>query len=136
MTAQKKYFDILHRVAETVEPVARQRLAACLVYKNQIISMGINKRKTHPFQRQFAKHEEAIFLHAETDCIVNALRQLDAVDLKKCTMYITRIKKADENAKSYISGLAKPCEGCERALAQFGITNVYYSLDNEGWEKL
>jgi tRNA(Arg) A34 adenosine deaminase TadA len=136
MSKHKKYFDILHRVAETVEPVARQRLAACLVYKNQIVSMGINKRKTHPFQQQFAKHEEAIFLHAETDCIVNALRQIDADDLKRCSMYITRIKKSDENAKNFISGLAKPCDGCQRALAQFDIGNVYYSLDNEGWEKL
>lgn len=131
-----KYFDILHKVAETVEPVARQRLAACLVYKNQIVSIGINKKKTHPFQQQYAKNEESIYLHAETDCIVNALRNINAVDLKKCTLYIKRIKKEDGNATDFVSGLAKPCSGCRRAIAQFDIKNVYYSLDNEGWDVL
>lgn len=131
-----KYFDILRKVAETVEPVARQRLAACLVYKNQIVAMGINKKKTHPFQQQYSKNEDAIYLHAENDCIVNALRTLSSVDLKKCSLYIMRIKKRDEKAKKYISGLAKPCCGCQRAIAQFDIKNVYYSLDEEGWEPL
>ena len=131
-----KCFDILRKVAETVEPVSRMRLAACLVYKNQIVAMGINKRKTHPFQQQYSKNDEAIYLHAETDCIVNALRTMSAVDLKKCSLYIMRIKKRDENAKNYISGLAKPCSGCQRAIAQFDIKNVYYSLDGEGWGQL
>ena len=131
-----KYFDILRKVAETVEPVARQRLAACLVYKNQIVAMGINKKKTHPFQQQYSKNEDAIYLHAENDCIVNALRTLSSVDLKKCSLYIMRIKKSDQKAKKYISGLAKPCCGCQRAIAQFDIKNVYYSLDEEGWEQL
>lgn len=131
-----KYFDILFKVAETVEPVARMRLAACLVYKNQIVAMGVNKKKTHPFQQQYSKNEDAIYLHAENDCIVNALRTMPAVDLKKCSLYIMRIKKSDEKAKNYIPGLAKPCSGCQRAIAQFDIKNVYYSLDGGGWEQL
>jgi deoxycytidylate deaminase len=50
------------------------RLAAALVYRNEIIAMGTNKNKTHPFQKKYASNADAIFLHAEIDAICNALR--------------------------------------------------------------
>jgi deoxycytidylate deaminase len=125
----KKYFDILQKVAEALEPVSRQRIAAMLVYKNDVIAVGYNKMKTHPFQRQFAKHEDAIYLHAEVDCIKNALRNVDLNIIKKSTMYVLRVKRPDDNPKKFVRGLAKPCCGCQRALAQFGIKDVHYTTD-------
>jgi deoxycytidylate deaminase len=133
--ACEKYFKILQKVAEAVEPVSRQRLSACLVYKNEIIGMGFNKKKSHPFQRKFSKHEEAIYLHAEIDAIKNALKNVDAETISKSTLYIMRVKYEDMNAKRFVRGLSKPCEGCARAIAQFGIKKVYYTTE-EGFDYL
>jgi tRNA(Arg) A34 adenosine deaminase TadA len=131
-----KYFDILQKVAEAVEPVARCRLAACLVYKNQIVSIGTNKNKSHPFARRFAKHEEAIYLHAETDCIRNALKHISVEELSKCSMYVLRVKRPDKKPHNWTTGIAMPCEGCMKAIAQFDIKRVYYTIEEGKYECL
>lgn len=125
---QPKYFNFLSKVAYTVEPVRRARLAACLVYKNEIISVGYNQKKSHPFQKHFGKNEEAIFLHAETAAIVNAIKTHDLETIKKSSMYVLRLKKVGKSP-ILVQGLAKPCIGCQRALAQFDISDVYYTTD-------
>jgi deoxycytidylate deaminase len=123
----QKYLDMLCEVAETVEPVARQRMAAAVVLKNHVISVGINKRKTHPVQQKYSKHKEAIWLHAEIDAIIGALRHISPEELSQCTMYVARVKRPDDNPNVFVEGLAKPCEGCQHALEQFGIKKVYYT---------
>lgn len=129
-------FDLLKKVAESIDPVARQRLVAALVYKGEIIAFGHNKKKTHPFAKRFCKHEEAIYLHAEVDCIKNALRDYDINVLKKSTMFVLRVKKPEKyKTPKFILGMAKPCEGCQRAIATFGIKNVYFTTD-DGYDTL
>jgi hypothetical protein len=108
----------------------RARLAACLVYKNNIISYGINQMKSHPFQARFSRNSESIYLHAETDCIKNALRIIDINEISKSTLYICRIKYCDTSKKQLIWGLSKPCNGCAKAIATFNIKNVVYTCDN------
>lgn len=131
----EKYLNILEKVAMASEPVFRQRLAALLVYKNEVIAIGINKTKSHPFQRKYAKHDDAIYLHAEVDCIKNALRNYDEDIIAKSTMYVLRMKHPDRNPKKFMRGLSKPCEGCQRAIAAYDIKNVYYTTD-EGYDYL
>lgn len=133
--AREKFWNLAEKVAIAAEPVSRQRLAAILVYKNEVLAIGYNKRKSHPFQRQFAKHEEAIYLHAEIDCIKNALRLYDEEMISKATMYVLRVKRPDDDHKAFVRGLAKPCCGCERAIAAFDIKKVYYTTD-EGYDYL
>lgn len=130
-----KFWNILEKVAIALDPVSRQRMAACLVYKNEIISIGTNKFKTHPIAKQFSKHEEAIYLHAEIDCIKNALRVVDVDFLSKCTMYVLRVKRPDNDLKKFIHGMAKPCSGCEMGIETFGIKRVYFTTDN-GYSEL
>lgn len=130
-----KYLNILEKVAMASEPVFRQRLAALLVYKNEVIAIGINKTKSHPFQRKYAKHDDAIYLHAEVDCIKNALRQYDEDIIAKSTMYVLRMKHPENKPKTFMRGLAKPCEGCQRAIAAYDIKHVYYTTD-EGFDYL
>ena len=125
---QPKYFNYLTKIATTIEPVRRARLAACLVYKNEIISVGYNQKKSHPFQKQFGKNEEAIFLHAETAAIVNAVKTHDLETIKKSSMYVLRLKRVGKSPV-LVQGLAKPCIGCQRAVAQFDISDVYYTTD-------
>ncbi|MFM7851590.1 MAG: hypothetical protein ACKO96_06630, partial [Flammeovirgaceae bacterium] len=52
-----KYIEMLSKIAVAIEPVRKARIAACLVYRNEIISFGINQMKTHPFQAQFSKNQ-------------------------------------------------------------------------------
>lgn len=134
ISRHEKYMNILSKVAITVEPVAQARIAACIVYKNEIISFGINKKKSHPFQAKFGKNKDSIYLHAENDCIKNALRNLSVDEVAKSTLYICRVKF--DMTKNFVFGLAKPCPGCARAIASFGIKNVIYSNDNMGYEYL
>jgi len=132
----KRVIDILSKVAVAVEPVANARLAAALVYKNEIVSFGINKKKTHPFQAKYGKNKDSIFLHAENDCIMNALRIISVDQLSKCSLYICRVKYSNNVERKFVYGLAKPCPGCARAIANFNIRNVIYSSDNNSIEKL
>lgn len=130
MNRHEKYFGILEKIAEAVEPVGKARLASMLVYKNDIVSVGYNQRKSHPFQQKFSHHEEAIYLHSETHCIKNALRHVSLDVLSKCTLYVLRVKRPHNHAENdFIWGEARPCKGCQRAIAQFGIKKVYFTTD-------
>jgi deoxycytidylate deaminase len=128
----------LEKVALASDTISanRARLAACIVYKNNIVAYGINQMKSHPFQAKFSKNIESIFLHAETDCIKNSLRFLELDELSKSTLYICRIKYCDTSKKELIWGISKPCVGCQRAIATFNIRKVVYSCDGDSYKYL
>lgn len=121
------YMSTLAKLATSIEKVAGARVSSCLVLKNNILSFGFNKRKSHPFQAKFGKNEECIFLHAEIDAIKNALKCTSVEDLQRSTLYIYRSKKVNGVETN---GLAKPCVGCMRAIVSFNIKNVVYSTDD------
>ena len=125
---------ILHTLAKIAEANddSNIRFAAAIVYRNKIVSVGFNHRKSHPFQAKFAKNSEAIYLHAETHAIKNALREIPVGDLSKCELYISRVKKPQAGDKHFVWGLSKPCSGCERAIAEFGIKRTIYTCDEVG----
>lgn len=125
--------QLLNIAAAIEEPVGKARLAASIVQYNSVIAYGISQYKTHPLQSRFSSNSEAISLHAEICAIKNALRTINLSDLSKCTLYIARSKYFDQDRTSVIPGLAKPCSGCMRAIATFGIKKVIYTLDNSGW---
>ena len=131
-----KVMDSLAKIAEDLDKNMNRsgaRLASAIVFKNQVVSYGVNQNKSHPFHSQFSDHGDAIFLHAETDAIKNALKRIDENELSKATLYICRVKydKAGKN-KSMTWGLSKPCVGCQRAIATFGIGDVIYSAEGVG----
>lgn len=117
------------RVLETLNKVAllsdhpKFQMAAAIVYRNSILGIGCNRMKSHPFQAKYSKNQESIFLHAEVHAIKNALKEHAVDRIRGAEMIIVRRTK-----KGY--GMAKPCEGCMRALAEFGIDNVYYTTDS------
>lgn len=108
----------------------RFKLAAGIVYRNHVIATGINSYKTHPMMLQFGKNSEALFIHAEIDAIKNALRLITPDQLSKCDMYVVRVKRPDNNLRSWCHGLAKPCVGCQRAIISFGLKNIYYTTND------
>ncbi len=127
---EKRIMDFLRRQAIDVEPVKSSRMAAAIVYKNNIISIGHNSRRTHPFQAKYGKNPLAICMHAEINAIKNALNHLEVTDFKKTTIMIYRVKKQNGLRKAaWVDGMAKPCEGCARAIMEFGIKKIVYSTE-------
>ena len=123
---------ILHTLAKVAaaNPAQREKLAAAIVCRNRIISVGMNSMKSHPMAAKYGKNPHAIFLHAEVAAIKNALREIEVDDFTKCDIYITRVKKEKPFTNKYVWGLAKPCSGCERAIAEFGLKRVIYTCDD------
>lgn len=132
----RKHINMLARMAVDVTPVRRARIAACIVSHNNVVSFGVNQKKSHPFQAQYSKNEDAIYLHAETDCIKNALKHLSLDEIEKATLYIARVKYESTDRKNMIFGLARPCPGCMKAIASFGIKKVIFTEDGEGISQL
>lgn len=136
----EKYLSVLGKMAEAIPAAShrglRARLAACVVYKRDIVSFGVNQLKSHPFQAKFSKNEDSIFLHAETDAIKNSLKVINVDELSKSTLYVCRVKFADHKKRKFTWGLSKPCEGCSKAIASFNIKKVCYTCDDGGYTYL
>lgn len=130
MTRDRKYMDFVRRLATSNN--MKMKLAACLVIRNEIISVGFNSDKSHPLQKRFSKNTEAIFKHAEVDCIIKALKIVDEEDLKDATLYVHRVKKQNKGDANWVTGMAEPCPGCAKAIEHFGIKRTVYSTDEEG----
>lgn len=102
------------------------KIVAAVVYKNKIISYGFNQKKTHTFQKQYAKNPEALSLHAEVDAIYKALKRID--DLSECSLIISRARKIKG---LYQYGLALPCEGCMSCIEDYSIKKVFFTTNNQ-----
>lgn len=123
-----RVLQLLTKLAQENEGIrGKFRLAAGLLYKGHLVATGVNSYKSHPLATKYGKNPEAIFLHAEVDCIKNALKLLSLRELAKCDMYVVRIK----NDGSY--GNSMPCQGCTRAIAEFGVRSVTYYQEGVGW---
>ena len=129
-----KIFDETFKLAKSVEPVRGARIAAAVVRRGKIVSYWYNHKKTHPFQTRFCKNPHAVFFHAEVHAIKNALKSVDVEDLSKCELYIVRAKRNSTN-KKWITGMSKPCSGCQKCIDLFDLKSVYYSKEGETmWE--
>lgn len=115
--------NVLHSLrlaAASVKGVRSSRHSALIVDdKGRVVSIGVNKYKTHPIMLQYQRNEESIYLHAEMDAIVKGMRTRDSFE--GCKMYILRLNKKNEICCS------KPCSGCEKALKAFGFKEVYWT---------
>lgn len=128
----QRIVDMLTRLAiENPGVQGRFKMAAGIVYRKHLIATGVNSYKTHPLMNEWGKNEDSIFLHAEIDAIKNALRLIDTQQLSKCDMYIVRVKRKSPSNRAFVHGLAKPCSGCKRAIANFNLRNVFWTEDQE-----
>ena len=127
---------ILHTLTKVAaaNPHNAEKFAAAIVFRNRIVSVGMNSMKSHPMAAKYGKNKHAIFLHAEIAAIKNALREVEVDHLTKCDLYIVRVKKEQPFTNKFVWGLAKPCPGCERAIAEFGLKRVIYTCDEGDYE--
>ena len=129
MRVNRTILDYLTRLAENNEGTkGKWKLAAGVVHKGNLVATGVNSYKSSPFAARFSKNPDAIFLHAETDAIKNALKVLTLKELSRSSLYVVRVKKDG----SY--GNSCPCIGCARAIAEFGIRSVTYYQEGAGWQ--
>jgi deoxycytidylate deaminase len=137
MKRDRKFIEQCFVLAQSVERFPNAKLASMIVLGNRIISYGWNQSKTHTFVRKYSRFgEDHCYLHAEVHAIKNALRIIDPEDLEKATLYVARAKRPDNKSKRWIYGLAKPCEGCQKAIDDFSIRRVVYTLDGKGFSYL
>ena len=105
--------------ASSCEPVAGQRHAAAVVHRGRIISLETNSKKTHPIQKRWGKNRHSIYLHAEVNAIIKAMKT--TVNFNECDLYVIRLDKMGNLAKS------KPCRGCQDAIKHYNFKEVYHS---------
>lgn len=105
------------------------KIAAIMTYKRSIVSIGVNKLKTHPVQKQFGKNSKSIYLHAEIMAIVSSLNLLNKEDLKRTSLFVFRVKRPHKTSKEWVDGLACPCDGCKTAIMEFQIPRIVYSTN-------
>jgi tRNA(Arg) A34 adenosine deaminase TadA len=125
-----KIANTLLKIAESVPKVGAGKVAAALVYKNRIVSFGCNSLKTHPMQAKFGRYP---YLHAETECMIRASKDLTEYQMSKSSLYVVRAKL---DSGRWIMGMSKPCSGCTHCIGHFRIENVFYSTDDGFMEKL
>lgn len=132
-----KILDFLSKAAEAANHNGmRARLAAAVVLRGNIISIGFNRKKSHPFQAQFQTNDKQIYLHAETDAINRALKYISTSDLKKATLYVARVKYTDNKSKKAIWAESKPCIGCQKAIFQYEIKNVVHTCEGNTYDMI
>jgi len=126
-----RVLEMLTRLAiENPGTRSRYKMSAGIVYRRHLVATGVNSYKTHPLMASPGYNQDQIYMHAEVDAIRNALRLISQDQLAKSAIYIVRVKR-DRETHEYTYGLAKPCRGCSRMIASFGINSVWWSKDFE-----
>ena len=113
--------DDLCEVAYANPGCGNAKIAAALVKRKKVLSIGVNRMRSHPLQKRFARNRHSIFLHAEIDAIKNALQKYTLKELQGATLMVARVKRDGTKA------LAAPCQGCQKAIEWFGIKDVQYT---------
>jgi tRNA(Arg) A34 adenosine deaminase TadA len=113
-----EWVHVLQTLADAHPNEVRGRHVAGIWWRNRLMAVGMNRRKSHTIQQGFG-HRSA-HLHAEMDAIKNFRKKLPLRELHRATLVVVRIR-AGQLANS------KPCSGCERALERWGVRRVWWS---------
>lgn len=117
MARDERFISLALKIAaKSAHPIAK--IGCVMVNGNRVISIGINRHKTHP--KQLSHHcsgQYAGSIHAELDAILSG-------EAKGCTLYVARVM-ADGS-----SGLAKPCHICETICMAAGIKKIVFTNYN------
>lgn len=116
----QKIFDLLFEKAKGAELIATSRHASALVYKKQVLAVGLNSRRSHPMAKKF-NVEDKVCVHSELSAVLQVLNQYGPDVLKRCSIYNLRLTSKDRVAGS------KPCPGCSRMLDAFGVVKRFWT---------
>lgn len=130
MRTDQDIIATLCRMAEDVLPIRSAKLAAAITLRGEIIAFGTNRMHSHPFQAKFGKNDCSSFWHAETNAIFNALRRVEKEKLSRASIFVARVKYDAPRKKQFIQGLAAPCEGCKKCIAEYGLKRLIYTSES------
>lgn len=110
-------------IFERVEQLARKstmlhRHGAIIVHNGTIVAEGYNRIALHL--------EHAFSIHAEVDAL-SKIKHKGRKFLDECTLIVVRI--GSEKRGGFKD--SKPCESCQRAIKNYGIRKVFYSVSSE-----
>lgn len=126
------FFDLAEKVSKMSDYKRKAKIGAVITNKSEIISVGVNKLKSHPLQKRlnklyFSSRFGGLYdgdkiihrfnIHAELNAILNAGDK----NLSGCSIYIFR---KDGNGKL---GMSRPCKACMALIKKCGIKKVYYT---------
>lgn len=101
-------------------PYGRFRVGSILAQRKNILSYGVNSKKSHPLQAKFSSRPHLqCWLHAE----IHAITQAKAGDIVGSDCYVARVLMNGS------WGTSKPCEGCRKALVHYGVRRAIYYED-------
>lgn len=118
------YIRMASKMAKNLTHSLRNKHAAILVERQNIVSVGVNKMKSSPMQKQFSRLPHLNFIHAEIDC----LKDVKIDNPKRVTLYVVQWQ-----ANSL--GESCPCAGCTKAIRHLGIDRVVHSIKDGIQEK-
>jgi len=109
----------------------RCRHFSFILYKNRLISTGLNVNKTHPMNLRNKKisritgedYSDQKQTCSELSAILK-LKRLTNIDTRKCTLINLRYDRNDKIA------LAKPCSSCQSLLRYHNFKQVIWSTNN------
>lgn len=112
------------KIASKHAPVAGHRVY-CEIWNGERITFG-NNRKTGFCDERYMKNVDAVGMHAEIAALMAA--ESKPYHVKGAVALVARAKKTRRGGE-IVAGLAKPCEGCMRALEDWGIAYVMWTED-------
>lgn len=120
-----RVYSVLVRESRKADVVKSSYHAAAIVYRNQILSIGVNKRKTHPAMARYQENVNRIYLHAEVDALIKFMNRYSVDLLPDCSLYVLRTTKSGRVADS------KPCSGCMRMIDALQVGNTYWTTQEK-----
>lgn len=102
---KEKYIKNTIKEAEKALNIGEMPVGAIIVYKNNIVSRGYNKKES----------KNNSLMHAEIIAIDKACKKIGDWRLNDCELYVTM----------------EPCNMCMGAIVESRIKTVYYGVKNE-----
>lgn len=101
-------------------------LVAVIVKGGSIISWSSNLPKMNAYTAIMTDNPDCFSIHAEVAAIFKARQK---TDLRGCKMFVARITKDNKLTKTQGQiALAMPCKTCMRAIVNYGIKRVIYTI--------
>lgn len=117
----ERYIEIARQISK-LSDYKKTKIGAVIVLKNEIVSVGYNKHKSHPIMQVFNKkyrgfNTKESNIHAE----MNALMKCKHINTKGATIYIYR------ELRDGSLGNCFPCPACQRRIITAGIKRIVYT---------
>lgn len=128
-TRTRKYFDLAQEVSK-LSDYPRIKIGAIITKGGDVLSVGFNRRKSHPIQKKYNVHrgcgdESKDYIHAEMAAIIKVHHK----DLRGATIYVSRKNANGDRA------MCRPCNACMKAILDAGIKKICYTSEY-GFEKI